>query len=174
MPRVSVVIPTYNCEQFLDRTIDSALRQTYQDFEIIVVDDGSTDGTQSLVAGYGKAVRYVYQPNQGASAARNTALSQASGEFIAYLDADDLWLPEKLARQVEFLDAHPACGFVHTEVSVIDEQDNVLHARFNLETNRPVPQGRCMRDVLLRSHIQHMTTARTGYLDDTGDRKYMP
>ena len=157
MPRVSVVIPTYNCEQFLDRTIDSALRQTYQDFEIIVVDDGSTDGTQSLVAGYGKAVRYVYQPNQGASAARNTALSQASGEFIAYLDADDLWLPEMLARQVEFLDAHPACGFVHTEVSVIDEQDNVLHARFNLETNRPVPQGRCMRDVLLRSHIQTLT-----------------
>jgi glycosyltransferase involved in cell wall biosynthesis len=157
MPRVSVIIPTYNCEQFLGRTIDSALRQTYRDFEIILVDDGSTDGTQSLVAGYGKAVCYVYQPNQGASAARNTALSRASGEFIAYLDADDLWMPEKLARQVEFLDAHPSCGFVHTEVSVIDEQDTVMHARFNQETNRLVPQGRCIRDILRRSHIQTLT-----------------
>ncbi len=157
MPRVSVVIPTYNCERFLGRTIDSALRQTYRDFEIIVVDDGSTDGTQALVAGYGEAVHYVYQPNQGASAARNAALSNASGEFVAYLDADDLWTPEKLARQVEYLDAYPACGFVHTEVSVIDEQDKVLYARFNQETDRLVPQGRCVRDVLLRSHIQTLT-----------------
>ncbi len=157
MPRVSVVIPTYNCARFLGRTIDSALRQTYRDFEIIVVDDGSTDGTQALVAGYGEALHYVYQPNQGASAARNAALSRASGEFVAYLDADDLWSPDKLSRQVEYLDAHPSCGFVHTEVSVIDEQDKVLHTRFNQETNRPVPQGFCVRDVLLRSHIQTLT-----------------
>jgi glycosyltransferase involved in cell wall biosynthesis len=96
MPRVSVVIPTYNCAKFLGRTIDSALRQTYRDFEIIVVDDGSTDGTQALVAAYEESVRYVYQTNQGASAARNAALSRASGELIAYLDADDLWRPDKL------------------------------------------------------------------------------
>ena len=101
MPRVSVVIPTYNCAKFLGRTIDSALRQTYRDFEIIVVDDGSTDGTQALVAAYEESVRYVYQTNQGASAARNAALSRASGEFIAYLDADDLWRPDKLSRQEE-------------------------------------------------------------------------
>lgn len=157
MPRVSVVIPTYNCERFLGRTISSALAQTYRDFELIVVDDGSTDDTRSLVAGYGDAVRYVYQPNQGASAARNSALSRAGGEFIAYLDADDLWSPEKLACQVEYLDAHPTCGFVHTEVSVIDEQDKVLHARFNHDTGRAVPQGRCVRDILLRSHIQTLT-----------------
>ena len=114
MPRVSVVVPTYNCARFLGRTIDSALRQTYRDFEIIVVDDGSTDGTQALIAAYEESVRYVYQTNQGASAARNAALSRASGEFIAYLDADDLWRPDKVIRQVEFLDAHSTCGFVHT------------------------------------------------------------
>ena len=157
MPRVSVVIPTYNCARFLDRTIDSALRQTYRDFEVIVVDDGSTDETKALMQKYGDPVHYVYQQNQGASVARNVAVSQAGGEFIAYLDADDVWNPEKLARQVEYLDAHPACGFVHTEVSVIDEHDQILHARFNQETKRPVPQGRCMQDVLLRSHIQTLT-----------------
>jgi glycosyltransferase involved in cell wall biosynthesis len=157
MPRVSVVIPTYNCARFLGRTIDSALRQTYRDFEVILVDDGSTDETQALMASYGDGVRCIRQSNQGVSAARNLAIEHSDGEFIAYLDADDLWRPEKLARQVEYLDAHPACGFVHTEVSVIDEQDQILHALFNHETGRAVPQGRCVRDVLLRSHIQTLT-----------------
>ena len=169
MPRVSVVIPTYNCARFLGQTIDSALRQAYRDFEIIVVDDGSTDDTQQVVAGYGKTIRYVYQSNQGASAARNVALSIASGEFIAYLDADDLWIADKLSRQVEYMDDHPACGFLHTEVSVIDEQNKVLHTRFNYETNRPVPQGLCIRELLLRSHIQTLTVLerRTAF-DDAG------
>ena len=157
MPRVSVIIPTYNCAQFLGRTIESAFKQTYRDFEIIVVDDGSTDETKSVVTSYGTSLRYIHQPNQGASVARNVAVSQSSGEFIAYLDADDVWNPEKLARQIEYLDAHPACGFVHTEVSVIDEQDHMVYLRFNQETGRAVPQGRCLRDVLMRSHIQTLT-----------------
>ena len=157
MPRVSVVIPTFNCERFIGRTVGSALRQTYRDFEIIVVDDGSTDGTQAVLAEYGKALHYIKQANQGASAARNAALSCATGEYIAYLDADDLWHPEKLARQVEYLDAYPSCGFVHTEVAVIDEQDSLLYARFNQETGRTVPQGKCLRDILQRSHIQTLT-----------------
>lgn len=157
MPRVSVVIPTFNCERFIGRTVDSALRQTYRDFEIIVVDDGSTDGTQSVLAQYGEAIHYIKQANQGASAARNEALSNATGEFIAYLDADDLWESEKLACQVEYLDSNPSCGFVHTEVAVIDEQDSLLHARFNEETGRKVPQGRCLNDILQRSHIQTLT-----------------
>src|SRR5262245_5555525 len=157
MPRVSVIIPTFNCERFLRKTIDSALSQTYRDFELIVVDDGSTDDTQALVAGYGDSISYFYQPNQGASAARNLALSRACGEFIAYLDADDLWEPQKLSRQVEFLDAHPTCGFVHSEVGVIDEEGKVLHVQFNQETGRTIPRGRCLRDILLRSHIQTFT-----------------
>lgn len=157
MPRVSVVIPTFNCERFIGRTVGSALRQTYRDYEIIVVDDGSTDGTQAVLAEYGRALHYIKQANQGASAARNAALSRATGEYIAYLDADDLWHPEKLAHQVEYLDAYPSCGFVHTEVAVIDEQDSVLYARFNEETGRTVPQGKCLRDILQRSHIQTLT-----------------
>ena len=157
MPRVSVVIPTFNCERFIGRTVDSALRQTYRDFEIIVVDDGSTDGTQAVLEQYGDALHYIRQANQGASAARNAALNTTTGEYIAYLDADDLWEPQKLARQVAYLDANPSCGFVHTEVAVIDEEDRVLHARFNKETKRTVPQGLCLRDILQRSHIQTLT-----------------
>ena len=157
MPRVSVIIPTYNCARFIERTINSVLSQTYRDYEVIVVDDGSMDETQTLMQQYNKPVRYVYQKNQGASSARNAAVSHATGEFIAYLDADDVWNPDKLARQVEYLDSHPMCGLVHTEVSVIDEEDHVLHARFNQETNRAVPQGKCLRDILLRSHIQTLT-----------------
>lgn len=157
MPRVSVVIPTFNCDRFIRRTVDSALMQTYRDFEVLVVDDGSTDDTRTILAGYGSPVRYIFQENQGASAARNTALESASGEFIAYLDADDLWASDKLAQQVEYLDAHPACGLVHSEVAVIDEQDSVVHARFNEETQRSVPQGACLREVLQRSHIQTLT-----------------
>ena len=169
MPRVSVVIPTYNCARFLGRTIDSALRQTYRDFEVIIVDDGSTDETQAVIASYSDSVNYVYQSNQGASSARNLAIGHSGGEFIAYLDADDLWSPEKLARQVEYLDAHPACGFVHTEVSVIDEQDQILHSLFNQETGRAIPQGRCVRDVLLRSHIQTLTVMeRRSAFDQAG------
>jgi len=145
------------------------LRQTYRDFEVIIVDDGSTDGTRALVSAYGDAVRYLYQSNHGVSAARNLALSQAGGEFIAYLDADDLWSPEKLARQVEYLDEHPTCGFVHTEISVIDEQEKIVYARFNHDTGRTVPQGRCVRDVLSRSHIQTLTVLeRRDAFNDVG------
>ncbi|MBA5874284.1 MAG: glycosyltransferase [Nitrospira sp. CR1.2] len=157
MPRVSVVIPTFNCERFIRRTVDSALAQTYRDFEVIVVDDGSTDGTREIMEEFGLRVRYLVQSNQGASAARNRAIESATGEFIAYLDADDLWAPDKLARQVEYLDAHPACGMIHTEVAVVDEQDSVLHARFNQETQRAVPQGACLRQLLQQSHIQTLT-----------------
>jgi len=170
MPRVSVVIPTFNCERYLEQTVESVLAQTYTDYEVIVVDDGSTDGTPSLLARYGQAVHYIRQANQGASAARNLAMSQARGELIAYLDADDLWMPEKLAIQVAYMDAHPRCGLLHTEVSVIDEQNRVVHARFNEETGRPVPEGACIRDLLARSHIQTLTVMeRRNAFDAAGE-----
>jgi glycosyltransferase involved in cell wall biosynthesis len=170
MPRVSVLIPTYNCARFLGRAIDSALAQTYKDYEIIVVDDGSTDDTRDVVAQYGSKVLYFFQHNQGLSPARNLTLSKASGEFIAYLDADDMWYPQKLERQVAFLDTHPECGLVHSEVSVIDEADKVIHCRFNHETQRPVPQAYCIMDLLRRCHIQILTVVeRRDCLDRVGN-----
>jgi glycosyltransferase involved in cell wall biosynthesis len=157
MPRVSIIIPTYNCARYLGRAVDSVCAQTYKDYEILVVDDGSTDDTKEVAMQYGPKLSYLYQQNRGVSAARNHAISKASGELLAYIDADDMWYSEKLARQVAFLDAHRECGMVHSEISVFNEQDEILHVRFNEETKRPVPQGLCVLELLKRSHIQTLT-----------------
>jgi len=104
---ISCIVPVFNGERYLGETLDSILAQTYLSLEIIVVDDGSTDGTAAVVAGYGKRVNYVWQANAGETAARNRGLNTAQGEFIAFLDADDLWHPEKLARQIARFQERP-------------------------------------------------------------------
>ena len=157
MPRVSIIIPTYNCARYIGRALDSVCAQTYKDYEILVVDDGSTDDTKDVVMQYGRKVTYLYQQNRGVSAARNHAILKANGELLAYLDADDMWYPEKLERQVAFLDVHQECGMVHSEMSVINEQDEILHLRFYEETKRSVPQGYCVQQLLTRCHIQILT-----------------
>ncbi len=104
---VSVVIPAFNAGRFISRTIDSVLAQTYGDYEIIVVDDGSVDNTAEVVKSYGPKVRYIYQENAGDGPARNTGISAARGEWIAFLDHDDEWLPQKLQSQMELLGRNP-------------------------------------------------------------------
>lgn len=104
---VSCVIPVFNGDRFLAAAIDSVLGQTRQPVEVIVVDDGSTDGTPRVIAGYGSRIRSLRQENAGPAAARNAGLGLAQGTFIGFLDADDLWLPDKLARQLEELSQHP-------------------------------------------------------------------
>lgn len=100
MPRVSVLIPAYNAERYIGETIASALAQTHRDFEVIVVDDSSTDGTAAVLASFGNAIKVHRQVNSGAATARNTAAALATGEWLAFLDADDLWEPRKLERQL--------------------------------------------------------------------------
>ncbi len=100
---ISVIIPVYNGKQFLSEAINSILQQNYNPLEIIVVDDGSTDGTVRLQNSFGEQVRYVYQENKGPAAARNTGLVAANGEFIAFLDSDDVWPPNKLKTQINCL-----------------------------------------------------------------------
>lgn len=104
---VSVVIPTFNHAQFVTEAVESALSQTYQPLEVIVVDDGSTDETKSVLAPYVGRIQYVRQENRGLSAARNVGIGRASGEWIALLDADDLWSPHKIQLQVEASRANP-------------------------------------------------------------------
>jgi glycosyltransferase involved in cell wall biosynthesis len=99
-PLISCIVPVFNGERYLREALDSIRAQTYRRLEIIVADDGSTDGTAAVVAGFGEHVRYLTQPNAGPAAARNLGLRAAQGDFVAFLDADDLWHPEKLARQM--------------------------------------------------------------------------
>lgn len=102
-PKISVVIPAFNAELYIGETLSSALAQTYPSFEVIVVDDGSTDGTRDIVRSFGSSVVLVEQKNSGVSSARNQGVAVSNGEFIAFLDADDLWYPDKLERQIEEL-----------------------------------------------------------------------
>ena len=123
-PLVSIIIPTYNCRRWLGEAIDSALRQTYPHCEVIVVDDGSTDGTGELVRTcYGEQVRYFWQENQGVAQARNQGMAEARGDYLQFLDADDLLLPEKIATHVHFLEAHPEYGVVYCDVLQFLEDD---------------------------------------------------
>jgi glycosyltransferase involved in cell wall biosynthesis len=104
-PLISCIVPVYNGERYLGEALESILAQTYRPLEIIVADDGSTDGTAAVAATYGDQVRYLRQENAGPAAARNLGLGAVQGEFVAFLDADDLWHPEKLARQMARFEA---------------------------------------------------------------------
>jgi len=104
---ISVVIPAYNAAKFLPRAIDSVLAQTRKAHEIIVVDDGSSDNTPEIAARYAGSVRFIRQANAGASVARNTGIEAATGDWIAFLDADDEWLPTKLEMQTSLLERNP-------------------------------------------------------------------
>jgi glycosyltransferase involved in cell wall biosynthesis len=119
---VSVVIPTYNRVSIVGRAIDSVLSQHYRAVEVIVVDDGSTDGTEDLVRKYDSRVRYVRQSNAGVSAARNLGLRETKGEFIALLDSDDEWLPWKIELQVAALHRYSDLGMVWTDMAAVDER----------------------------------------------------
>ena len=127
MPRVSVIIPTYNRSDLLKDAIASVLSQNYSDYEIIIVDDGSTDDTQAVVSSYkSPKIIYFFQNNCGRSAARNSGISLARGEYIAFLDSDDIFMPNKLELQTSFLDAHTSYGMVYSYANNVDENRQFL------------------------------------------------
>jgi len=119
--KISVTIPTFNRAHLLGSAIDSVLRQTYRNFEIIVIDDGSTDGTEQMVARYGDKVRYFRQPNGGLGVARNAGLDRATGDCIAFLDSDDYWFDFKLELQVQLLRQRSDVAFVFTEFEILKD-----------------------------------------------------
>ncbi len=126
---VSAIIPTFNRAHIVGRAIESVLGQTYRDIEVVVADDGSTDDTQAVVKRFGPRVTCVTQPNRGVSAARNLGMRHSRGEFIAFLDSDDRWLPWKIEAQVTALTRFATAGIVWTDMTAIDEQDKVLRDR---------------------------------------------
>jgi glycosyltransferase involved in cell wall biosynthesis len=127
-PKVSVVIPVYNSSAYIAEAIESVLGQTYTHFEIIVVDDGSTDKTQEILDRYRAKVKCFYQENRGVSAARNVGVRNAKGELIAFLDADDVWLPGKLEKQVRFLTQHAEVPFIFGDTDLFNDSGTVISA----------------------------------------------
>jgi glycosyltransferase involved in cell wall biosynthesis len=131
-PTVTVVVPTYNRAGLIGQAIDSVLQQTYSDFEIIVVDDGSTDETEAVVRGYGDRVRYVWTQNGGSGHARNVGMQHARGRFLTFLDSDDLLYPYALELQTGLLERFPDVDMVCAEMSGFD--DHGFHERYHLKT----------------------------------------
>jgi glycosyltransferase involved in cell wall biosynthesis len=162
-PLVSVVIPAYNCAAFIGEALESIYRQTYKHWEIIVVDDGSTDATSSALAPHLGRIRYIAQENGGTAAARNAGLRRAQGELIAFLDNDDVWLPDKLELQVRVMQAWPECGLVFTDGKQFTEagvrQESVISRRLDAwldahGTHDPlVAKGWMVRELLFSNEI---------------------
>ncbi len=142
-PLVTAVIPVYNGEHYLPAAVRSVLGQTYQPVECIVVDDGSTDGTRATCSGFGTAIRYIEKPNGGVASARNVGVAQARGEFVAFLDADDAWLPDKIEKQMEVVRTSPEAGMVYSGMYIADEDLQPV-ARMD-----PAPPEVALRNTLL-------------------------
>lgn len=138
-PLVSVIIPNYNYADYLREAIASVLAQTYENIEIIVVDDGSSDNSRATIESYGEKVTGIFQQNQGVSATRNNGVKASRGEYIAFLDADDVWLPRKIELQMAKFAAVPTLGMVHVAVDEVDSDGNVLAKKRNGLDGRRTP-----------------------------------
>lgn len=152
---VSVVIPTHNRVDLLPRAIESVLNQTYKDIEIIVVSDGSTDGTDELMDKYksDSRINYIsYYPEKGGNYARNTGVKEAKGEYVAFLDDDDQWLPNKIEKQLEVMKSDEKIGLVYTGLNVIYADDDITYQSI------PSEQGDLSKSILMKSSIGSTST----------------
>jgi glycosyltransferase involved in cell wall biosynthesis len=127
---ISVVIPVYNGEAFISHAITSVLNQSVQAFEVIVINDGSQDGTAEILAAFGDSIKLISIPNGGVSNARNTGIKASTGEFIAFLDADDIWYKDKLKRQLEIFERYPDVGFCCCDYEFVDTKSNLTINHF--------------------------------------------
>lgn len=123
MPKVTVIIPAYNIEGFVSETIQSVLDQTYKSYEVIAVNDGSTDNTLSVLKRFEPQIKVLTKSNGGPASARNLAIKNSRSEYIAFLDSDDLWIEDKLEEQVGFLDQHPEIGLLYSEAWMFTEEN---------------------------------------------------
>lgn len=152
MSRLSAIIPAYNCARYLAEAIASALAQDSVDLEVVVVDDGSTDDTQSILASFGDRIRTLRQENRGLPAARNTGILASRGELIAFLDADDTWERDKSRKQLAYLEANPACGLVFCDVFRMDESGRRIAPVLG-DKAKEVPTGRCLERLFLGNFV---------------------
>lgn len=147
MPEVSVIIPTYNSARYLTQAVDSVLAQSFKDFEVLVIDDGSTDDTEAVMRRYGQPVRYIHKENGGVSTARNRGIAESRGRYAAFLDADDTWLPEKLERQLRALNENPGYRACYSAFTVCDCDLSPVQVR------RSRRQGSVIEDLLSYGNV---------------------
>ncbi len=161
---VTVIIPAHNAARTIGRTLDSVSAQTYRDLEIIVVDDGSTDQTPTIVRTHSRVdprIRLIRQDNAGVAAARNRGVSEARGSFVAPVDADDLWEPTKIAKQMAMMHERGAkIGLVYTWLAKIDPHDQVLSLKHRPQDEGQVFLAMCLGNIvgtgsspLMRKHV---------------------
>lgn len=168
MKKVSIVIPAYNKAALTVKTVESALKQTYKNIEVIVVDDGSTDNTQQLLYPYisSNRIKYFHKENGGACSARNVGIKLSTGDYIALIDCDDIYLPEKIELSINYLENNPDFGFVYTRAYFIDEQDSILREYPN---RKIIHSGWIAKQLLLRNFIPNSTVVvRKKYFEKTG------
>jgi glycosyltransferase involved in cell wall biosynthesis len=127
-PKVSIVMTVYNGEKYIAEAIESVKNQTFSDYELLIIDDGSTDGTAAAVSTFlsDKRIKYFYQTNKGVSAARNKGIAESHGNYIAFIDHDDVFLPEKIMKTVRFLEANDTYGMVYTDMFVVNENGGFI------------------------------------------------
>jgi glycosyltransferase involved in cell wall biosynthesis len=147
-PAVSVLISTYNRAECLHQAIRSVLNQTFQDFELIVADDGSTDHTAEVCVQYKDRVKYFHQQNSGLGSARQLALQHAVGKYLAWLDSDDTWKPEKLNVAVAFLEANRVIGWVHSDAHEVDSGGTIIHDSYLKQFGLLKMEGRVYDEML--------------------------
>jgi len=128
-PKISVIIPTYNQSECLKEAIESVLNQTYKNIEIIVIDDGSTDNTLGVVGSFDNKIVCIQQKNKGASSARNIGIKKANGEYLAFLDSDDMWIKNKLEKQIDFIKKNPEIGLLGTGCYQMINIGKVIHKK---------------------------------------------
>lgn len=172
MPTISVIIPTYNRATLLPEAIQSVLTQTYRDFELLIIDDGSTDNTRQVIETFqDERIRYIYRTNGGISAALNTGIRAAQGQFMARLDSDDYWLPSLLEQEVNILITHPDIHIVYTQAQSIDKHGQLLTSRIGRPERYP---GQPLKSILcgdfrcsITSLIRMECFKQVGMFDET-------
>jgi len=168
LPKVSVITAAYNHVQFIRQSVESVQAQTFRDFEHIVIDDGSSDGTADILQSFGERITYVRQENRGAHAAINRGIRMSSGEYIGIVDSDDAWLPGKLERQVAVLDANPEAGMVYSLAYFIDSEGNRHDESWLMGTPFEDPK-QIFEELLQRNRIPVVTALlRRKCLDEVG------
>jgi glycosyltransferase involved in cell wall biosynthesis len=155
-PKVSIVMPVLNGEKYIGEAIGSILAQTFSDFELVVIDDGSTDRTPELIEEFRAKMRVTcvrHDRCQGITRSVNDALRHAAGEYISFLDHDDLWFPEFLETQVRYMEQHPEVGMVHSDFQTVDAHGNVLESSVAACRNRGRPSGRVFAELFQNNFI---------------------